>query len=337
MSRTQEKISQPTDYSYAGIDVSKATLDVFISTYGVSLTLPNDKQGIGKIIAECKKCNVTLVALEPTGKYHRLAHEMLDAAGIAVAIVNPFQSRQFANSMGRLAKTDTIDAQVLALFAERMKPPPIKPPCQQYKFLRDLHTARRQILKELGDLKRQLHTTEHPLAARQIKARIVMAERHKVDLESEIHTLIEADPDMKQKLEILLSIPGIGKTTATTLIADLGELGQVNARQIAALAGVAPMNWDSGTKQGNRMIRGGRVSVRNALYMCAVCCVRRSGSLSGFYRRLIKRGKPPKVALTAVMRKLVIIANTLVADGRLWQPNAAPKKSEPSVLQASHA
>lgn len=337
MSRMQEKISQPTEYIFAGIDVSKATLDVFISTYGLSLTLANDKQGIRKIISECKKYRVRIVALEPTGKYHRLADEMLDEAGIAVAIINPFQSRQFANSMGRLAKTDMIDAQVLALFAERMKPPPVKPPALQYKFLRDLHTARRQTIKELGDLKRQLHTTEHPLAARQIKARIAMVERHKADLEVEIHALIETDSDLKQKMAILLSIPGIGKVTATTLIADLAELGQVNARQIAALAGVAPMNWDSGTKQGNRMIRGGRVSVRNALYMCAVCCIRRDGTLSCFYRKLIRRGKPPKVALTAVMRKLVILANTLVADGRLWQPHAAQKKSEPLALQASHA
>ena len=320
MSRTQEKITQYPENVYAGVDVGKDNLDFFVSPLDIKLRVANDKNGINKLIRRCKSHNVQLVALEATGKYHRLLHELLHEAGIPAAVINPFRSRQFADSMGRFAKTDTIDAETIARFAERMKPEPTKPPTAQYKALRELHTARRQVLEEASDLKRQLHGTEHVLAAKQIRARIKMAERHKAALEKEIMKLIEVDADMKRKFDILTSIPGIGGITASILIADLAELGQANARQISALVGVAPMNWDSGVKHGNRMIRGGRKSVRNALYMCAVGCVGRSGHLGLFYRRLVKRGKKPKVALTAVMRKLAILANTLIAENRIWQP-----------------
>jgi len=272
------------------------------------------------IMRHCRTHGVKLLALEATGKFHRLAHEMLHEAGVAVAVVNPFRSRQFADSMGRLAKSDTIDAEVLAAFAERMTPQPTLPPSEHHKTLRELHSARRQAVEEAGDLKRQLQTTDHPLAAEQIRQRIALVEGHKAALEQEIHAIVAADPEMNRKFRILTSIPGIGKITATLLISDLWELGQVNAKQIAALAGVAPMNWDSGAKNGNRIVRGGRRSVRNALYMCAVSCVSRSGSSGAFYRRLIQRGKNPKVALTAVMRKLVVAANSLIAEDRTWQP-----------------
>lgn len=299
MSRMQEKIDQPTETSFAGIDVSKATLDLCILPHGVVRSVENNRRGIMAIIKECRQCGVKLVA-----------------------IVNPFHARQFANSMGKLAKTDVMDAQVLALFAQRMSPEAVEPPSEHHQALRDLHAARRQVLKEHGDLKRQMHATTLPLAKRQIMARVAMLERHRAVLETEITRLIEEDQALSRKMSILTSIPGIGPVTASTLIADLDELGYANAAQIAALAGVAPMNWDSGIKQGNRMIRGGRTSVRNALYMCAVVSIRRSGSLRSFYERLTKRGKPPKVALKAVMRKLLLIANSLVANDRLWQPQA---------------
>jgi transposase len=151
-----------------------------------------------------------------------------------------------------------------------------------------------------------------------MKARIALCDRHKIALENEIHTLINTTPNLKKRFEILTSIPNIGRITASTLLWYLPELGRLNAKEIAALAGVAPMNWDSGTKHGNRMIRGGRRSVRNALYMCAVSSISRSDPLGQSYRSLIRRGKNPKVALTAVMRKLTIIANTLIAEERLW-------------------
>lgn len=326
MSRTQEKINQSNKDVYAGVDVGKRNLDFFVNPHGIQLQVDNDKKGIRRLVRQCKRHDVQLVALEATGKYHRQLHEALYAEDIPVAVINPFRSRQFADSIGKLAKTDTIDAKVLARFAELMKPAPTTPPSEQSKSLRELHTARRQVIDELGDLKRQLHTTDHSLAATQIRARIKMADRHKQALEEALQALIDTDPVMRHRFDILTSIPGIGKITAMILIADLTELGRVNAREIAALAGVAPMNWDSGAKHGNRMIRGGRKSVRNALYMCAVCCASRPGTLGVFYRGLIKRGKNPKVALTAVMRKLVILANSLITENRPWQPEC-PKTS----------
>ncbi|MEZ5814402.1 MAG: IS110 family transposase [Alphaproteobacteria bacterium] len=319
MSRMQEQITKQPPKTFAGIDVGKDYLDIFIHPIGVQMQIKNDKSAIKALIKRLTEHDIELVALEATSKYHRLTHSMLHDAGIVVAVINPFRSRQFADSLGRLAKTDTIDAKSLALFAQRMNPEPTLPPDTQCRELRDLQTARRQVLDEICDLKRQLHTTDHPLAVRQIKARIAMGERHKSVLEKEIHTLIASQPDLKNKFDILTSIPGIGKTTASILLADMAELGQVNAKEIAALAGVAPMNWDSGIKNGNRMIRGGRKHVRNALYMCSITCIRRSNSLGLTYKNLVRRGKNPKVALTAVMRKMIIIANTLIAENRKWQ------------------
>lgn len=322
MSRTQEQISQPCSTVYAGIDVGKAQLDFYVYPLNIKLQAENTKQGIQKIVRLCFRHRVRLVALEATSIYHKQAHELLHNAGVSVAVINPFRSRKFADSMGKLAKTDKIDAAVLARFAELMQPEPSVPPSQNHKALRELLTARRQVLEEIGDLKRQLHTSKHHLATRQIRARIKMAERHKEALEKEVQSLIQAEPDLRHKFDILTSIPNIGALTAAILIADLDELGRVNCKQIAALAGVAPMSWDSGAKQGNRMIRGGRKSVRNALYMCAVGCIRRNGSMGDFYRKLIKLGKHPKTALTAVIRKLVILANTLISQNRNWQPLA---------------
>lgn len=320
MSRTQEQIHQPLQKIHAGIDVSKAHLDLFIHPLKIALRVSNDPAGIRKLIRLCAASGVELIALEATGAYHRLVHEMLHAAGLPTAVINPFRSRQFADSMGRLAKTDGIDAQVLARFAELIQPEPTTPPSRNHKALRALNTARRQVLEEIGDLKRQLQSTEHPLAARQIRARIKMAERHKVALEDEAKTLIQSETDLRHRYAILTSIPGVGAITAAILISDLTELGRLNSRQVAALAGVAPMSWDSGAKTGNRMIRGGRKPVRNALYMCAVGLTRRDGFLGDFYRRLVKSGKTAKLALTAVMRKLAILANTLIAEDRMWQP-----------------
>ncbi len=319
MSRMQEQIRKQQTKTYAGIDVGKDHLDIFVHPIGAQLKVKNHKNAIQTLIGKLARHGVQLVTLEATSKYHCLAHAMLHDAGITVSVINPFRSRQFADSIGRLAKTDTIDAESLALFAARMNPAPTPPPDAHSRQLRELHTARRQVLDEICDLKRQLYTTDHPIAVRQIKARIAMGERHKAVLEKEIQNLIFSQPDLKNKFAILTSIPGIGKTTAAILLADLAELGKVNAKEIAALAGVAPMNWDSGTKNGNRMIRGGRKHVRNALYMCAISCIGRSSPLSLTYRNLVQRGKNPKVALTAVMRKMIIIANTLITENRKWQ------------------
>jgi len=325
MSRTQEKINNQNNnvhtLGYAGIDVGKDTLDFYIYPLNIVLQVDNDKSGINKLIRLCKQHGVSNVALEATSKYHRLAHEMMHAAGLNVSVINPFRSRKFAGSLGKLAKTDKIDAKVLARYCELMKPEPTLPLSQNHKQLRELIHARKQARDEIADLKRKLHTAQHPLACRQIRARIKMAERHKQALEEEAHMLIQQQQDLKHKFDILKSIPGIGALTAAILIAELPELGRINCKQVASLAGVAPMSWDSGQHSGKRMIRGGRQAVRDALYMCALSSTNRDGVLGKFYRKLTKAGKHPKTAITAVMRKLAILANTLITENRMWQPN----------------
>jgi len=320
MSRTQEKINNQNQNVYAGIDVGKDTLDFHIHPLNIKLQVVNNKKGINKLIRMSVRHNVQMAALEATSKYHRLAHEMFHEANIPTTVVNPFRSRKFADSLGRMAKTDKIDAMILARFAELMQPEPTIPPSQHTKVLRELMNARRQASEEIADLKRKLHTCGHPIAIRQMRARIKMAERHKQILEDEAHTLIQSEQTLKHKFNILMSIPGIGALTGAVLIADLPELGRINCKQIASLAGVAPMSWDSGQHSGKRMIRGGRQAVRNALYMCALGSTRRDGILGQFYRKLIKLGKHPKTALTAVMRKFIIIANALITENRMWQP-----------------
>jgi transposase len=320
MSRMQEQENQPTDSVFMGIDVSKDTLDVYVLPGKQRFAYANNETGIAKLIRDCAKLPPELIALEATGKYHEQAHRLLHNAGFKVAVVNPYRSRKFADALGQLAKTDSIDAAVLASYAATLRPQATLPPSEHKQALRDLNVARRQVLDEIGNLSRQLKTTNHPLAARQIRSRIKTCERHQSVLEQEIRALIREHEDLRHRFEILTSIPGIGIVTATTLLTDLDELGQVNAKEIAALAGVAPMNRDSGNLRGKRTIRGGRRHVRRMLYMCAVAMSRRDGMMGQHYRRLVREGKKPKVALIAVARKLAILANTLIAEDRHWQP-----------------
>lgn len=320
MSRTQDKINHPVATNYAGIDISKDKLDFAIHNSDIYMTVPNDRRGIQKLIRQCILHNVELVVLEPTGKFHRLAQERFHEADIPVAVINPFRSRKFADSLGQLAKTDKIDAQVLARYAAVIRPNPSEPISDCNSTLKELQAARRQLVDEIGDLKRKLKVSVHALAIRQLKARLKLAETQKSTLEDEIQKLIQSEANLKSKFQILKSIPNIGVTTAALLLSDLAELGRVNCRQIAALVGVAPMNWDSGTRQGSRITRGGRSHIRKALYMCAVSAIGPRGHYGGYYKRLIQKGKPPKVALTAIMRKLIILANTLITENRRWEP-----------------
>lgn len=214
MSRWQEKITHTPINTYVGIDVGKSQLDVFMYPQERRLQITNDTGAIRTLVRELKRTGVKLVALEATGKSYRAAHAMLHEAGIPVAVVNPFRSRQFADSMGRLAKTDTIDAEILARFAQRMEPSPTVPSGLPQKMLHELHVARRQVSDEVADLKRQLQSADHPLAKQQIRERITIGERHKHALEAELQTIIVATPELKAKFDILISIPNIGKITA---------------------------------------------------------------------------------------------------------------------------
>ncbi len=311
---------RPMEKVYIGINVCKDGLDIHVHPGGVEVRFANDHGGVGDLVRHLVDWSVGLIVVEATGKWHRRVHRRLHDAQHRVATINPYRSRKFADALGLLAKTDTIDARVLALFAAHLTPRPTTPPTADVAALKELVTARRESQRDMVALKNRLATTEHRLAGRQVRARLVMIERHLKALEAAIHEIIVANPALAQRAAILMSIPGVGPIAAMTMIAELGELGACSRTEIAALTGVAPMNWDSGQLRGRRIIKGGRAHVRAVLYMAAVAAIRCNPSLKAFYKRLAEKGKKPKVALTAVMRKLVIIANALITENRLWSP-----------------
>jgi len=311
---------EPTGEVYIGIDVSKDGLDVHVHPAGLSFRVANDRAGVGALVRRLAGTPVGLVVVEATGKWHRRAHRQLHEAGHRVAVVNPYRSRKLADALGLLAKTDTIDARVLALFAMHVAPRITPPPSADMAALGELVAARRQACREMTALKNRLGDTGQRLLKRQLRARLAMIERHRKALETEIGNIIAVDPAMARRAGILASIPGIGPVGVMTLIAELGELGRCSRTQIAALCGVAPMNWDSGHLRGRRIIKGGRAGVRAVLYMAAVAAIRCNQDIKAFYTRLVARGKKPKLAITAVMRKIAILANTLVSEDRHWSP-----------------
>ncbi|MGR3436139.1 MAG: IS110 family transposase [Shimia sp.] len=301
-----------------GIDVSKAALDVFVHPEQRRFRVRNDDAGIAALIERLASAPPTLVVIEATGRYHRKVHERLHDAGFPVAVVNPYRSRRFADILGRLAKTDRIDAEVLARLGATLSPDPTAPPSAVMAAIGELTVARRQVIRERTALEQQKEDTVSDVVRTQIEERIALCTRHCKALDAELLQLVGSDPEVQRRYQILTSIRGVGPTTATTLMAEMPELGAASASQIASLAGVAPMNRDSGVQRGRRMIRGGRIGARNTLYMAAVVAVRWNEGFKTFYRRLRGSGKPFKVAITAVMRKLLILANTLVREDRMW-------------------
>jgi len=312
---------QPMEKVYIGIDVCKSWLDVHIHPASIEFRVNNDGPGIGDLVDRLAGWPVDLIVVEATGKWHRQVHASLDEATYRVAVVNPYRSRKLADALGMLAKTDTIDARVLALFALHVAPRPTPPSAADMAALKELVAARRESMRDMTALKNRLGTTNHRLAERQIRTRLKMIKRHLKELELAIGKTIAKCPEMTQRADILSSIPGVGPVAAMTMIAELGELGACSRTQIAALTGVAPMNHDSGQFRGRRIIKGGRAGVRSVLYMAAIAAIRCNPGFGNFYKRLVAKGKKPKVAITAVMRKLVILANSLITDNRKWSPN----------------
>lgn len=256
--------------------------------------------------------------MEATGRYHRLAFQSLHDAGFSVAVMNPYRTRRFADTVGQLAKTDHIDARTLARFATTITPRPSVPVSPSMMALGDLLTARRQVVQERATLLNQLGETSVPLVARQIRTRVKMCARHRDAIEREIRELISQCDALRQKFDILTSIPGVALITAATLLAELAELGEVTGSQASALVGVAPMNHDSGASRGQRRIKGGRKNLRKVIYMASLTAIKANPDMRKFYDRLKANGKPFKVALSAVMRKMVILANSLISENRCW-------------------
>ncbi len=311
-----------SDMVYVGIDVAKNWLDVAIYPANVTFRFANTKKGHKQLLASLATYQVGLVVCEATGKHHRSCHAALHAAGIAVCVINPYRSRKFADILGKLAKTDTIDAMTLAQLAALHQPNATIPAPEKIQKLAELISAR---IAAVGD--RTAVSNRHGAAQcanlkRELGRQLKAVDKHIARLEAMIRKIIASDEALMRRYDILVSIPGIADITAMGLIGLLSELGTCTDKEIAALVGVAPMNWDSGEMRGRRAIRGGRAAVRKLLYMPAMVAVGRgvNADLQTFYERLRANAKPAKVALVAVMRKLIILANTLIFENRKWAP-----------------
>ena len=304
---------------FVGIDVAKDRLDVHVRPTDEVFSLTHDETGVGQLVALLRELGPRLIVLEATGGYEVTVAVALAAAGLPLVVANPRQIRDFARATGQLAKTDRLDARATALFAEAVRPAVRPLADEQARALGELVTRRRQVLEMLGaELNRRRLVRDRQLQ-RRIAAHIKWLERALQELEQDLHTTIRATPVWRDTEDLLRSVPGIGPVTAFTLIADLPELGRLTRREIAALVGVAPMNRDSGTLRGRRMITGGRSAVRRVLYMATLVAIRRNPALTAFYQRL-RGSRPAKVALIAAMRKLLTILNAILRDHRPWQP-----------------
>jgi transposase len=302
---------------FIGIDVSKATLDVAALPDGESWTVTNDELGLAELAPRLVALAPVLVVLEATGGFEMLAALTLAQAGLPVAVVNPRQVRDFARAMGQLAKTDALDAGLLAAFAQRVRPEPRPLPDEAAQLLESLLTRRRQLVEMLTAEKNRLGFARGPVK-RDITQHIRWLEKRLADVEGDLQDAVAASPLYQAKSDLLRSVPGVGPVTALTLLASLPELGQLSRHQIAALVGVAPMNRDSGTRRGKRLVWGGRAPVRAVLYMATLVGLKHNPVLRRFYDRLRAAGKPFKVAATACMRKLLTILNAMLKHERRW-------------------
>jgi transposase len=306
---------------YVGMDVSKARLDICTSD-GETWETPNDEASVQALCKRLVRQAPALIVLEATGGYELRAAAALSAAGLPVAVVNARQVRHYARAVGRLAKTDRIDAAVLARFAADVRPPARPLPDAETRALDALITRRKQLVQMITAEKTRL---EHAPAvvAQEIKAHVRWLERQLKKADQDIDGTVRKSPIWRVKDDLLQSVPGVGSTTARTLLAQLPELGTLDRKRIAALTGVAPLNRDSGTRRGRRQVWGGRASVRTALYMATLSGVRFNPVLRAFHARLRAAGKAPKVALVAAMHKLLVILNAMLRDGRVWDPAVA--------------
>jgi len=305
---------------FVGIDVSKMQLDVAVGEDGAFWSVTNDSEGIQELVERLKAVSPTLVVVESTGGLETPVVAEMAAAGLSVAIVNPGRVREFAKSVGLLAKTDKLDARLLTRFAAAVKPPASRLPSEEEQYLTGLVRRRRQLLEMRTAEKNRLNTTRIALRER-IDNHIAWLNKEVEALEDEIDDFIRQSPLWAKKEAILKSTPGVGPVTSCTLLSELPELGQLDRKKIAALVGVAPMNKDSGPRRGKRCIRGGRVSVRSVLYMAALTATRFNPTIRAFYLRLLENGKEKKVALIACMRKLLVILNAMIRDLEPWHPN----------------
>lgn len=300
-----------------GVDISKDHLDAHRMSDGANRCFANNKEGF-RALKKWLGEPVCRIVYEPTGPYHRAFERTLATAGFALVKVNPRQARRFAEATGKLAKTDKMDAVMLARMGVLLdlKARPVR--CPELNDLKDLHMAREALVKNRTAAKNRAKSLTIAILKRQNAAQLRQSERQMAAIETEIMSLIKANPVFARRFDILVSIPGVSNVTAFALIIDMPELGTLQQGQAASLAGLAPIARQSGKWIGRAFIKGGRANVRQALYMPAIVVMRFNPVLKTKYEKLIAAGKPPKKAITAIMRKLIILANALIRDDRKW-------------------
>ncbi|MBI4236151.1 MAG: IS110 family transposase [Chloroflexi bacterium] len=306
---------------FIGIDVSKAHLDVAMLPSGQAWQEHNDDEGIVRLAERITAVAPTLVVLEATGGLEMPAACALGLEDLPVAVVNPRQVRDLAKSLGLLAKTDTLEAQGIAQFAQRVQPVPRPLPDAQAQELSALLTRRRQLIQMRTAEAQRLSRSVVPALRREIQEHLTWLQEHLRQLDDDLGTRLRESPLWREKEDLLRGVPGGGPVLSVTLLAELPELGHLDRKQIAALVGVAPVNHDSGRRTGQRHIRGGRASVRSALYMATIASIRCNPVIRSFYQRLCAQGKPKKVALVASMHKFLIILNALLSHQTPWNPH----------------
>lgn len=304
---------------FVGIDVAKDRLDVHVRPSGESFAVARDGAALDSLVERLQELSPALVVMEATGGLEITVASALAAAGLPLAVVNPRQIRDFARATGQLAKTDSLDARANALFAERVRPEPRPLPDAQTQALADLVARRRQIVDMMTAERNRRRRLTNRRMLKSIDRLLAALQKELSALELDLDDTIRGTPAWREAEDLLKSVPGIGDITARTLLADLPELGTLGRRQIAALVGVAPLNRDSGQMRGRRTVWGGRASVRATLYMAALVASQHNPVLVAFYQRLLDAGKPKKLALTAVMRKLLTILNAILRDQTPWQ------------------
>lgn len=308
---------------FVGVDVSKAKLDVAFRPEGESFQISNDEAGIAECVKRLREVRPELVVVEATGGFETPFVAAAAVAALPVVVVNPKQVRHFAKAVGRLAKTDAIDAAVIAHFAQAVRPDVRPIESEASGRLGALLSRRRQVLEMITAEKNRLVTAREKQVRQRITYHLHFLKEELAGLDDDLDSEIRASPAWREKEDLLRSVPGVGPVLARTLLAELPELGQLDRKRIAALVGIAPMNSDSGTLRGQRHIQGGRARVRTALYMAALVGSRFNPRLKHFYESLRASGKSGKVALVACARKLLVILNALLRDGQRWDPEVA--------------
>ena len=313
--------------TYVGIDVAKDRLDVWVRGTETGECVPHNEAGIDALCARLTALAPDRIVVESTGGREVPLAAALQAAGLPVAVVNPRQAREFGRAVGQLAKTDRLDARLLARMAAVLRPPVRPLPDADLRALRAVVVRRRQVAAMCAQEKTRLDGAPPDLQTR-IRGHLAWLQAELKALNQELHDRLQAHATWQAQAALLRSVPGVGPVVAAVLVAELPELGRLNGREIAALVGVAPLNRDSGHYRGQRRVWGGRASVRTILYMATVTATRHNPAIRDFYTRLCRRGKPRKVALVAAMRKLLLILNAVARDQAPWQPERMPMAGE---------